>query len=164
MYQEKYWKEMYQLKVHVNYVELYLERSELIDRCINILLAVTSNSSICGWAIWQQYSFVWAVIIAASQLINSVKGFLPYKSRIKPLAGLLHELEELMIFAETRWFDVSESNLTDEEIHKLQFKIRSTKIKSLKKFFPSGTLPEDNKKFSKAENIARTYFNNFYSI
>ena len=87
-YQRRYWKELFQLRVHVNYLELYMEHSELIDKSINIFLAVTSSTSICGWAIWNKYSFVWAVIIAASQLINAVKQFLPYRTRLKATSTL----------------------------------------------------------------------------
>ena len=83
MYQQRYWKELYQLKVHTNYLELYLESSTNVDRGMNIFLAITSSSSICGWAVWQQYSFVWGAAIAASQLITAIKGFLPFKSTEK---------------------------------------------------------------------------------
>ncbi len=154
---------MYQLKVHINYIESYLESSEFTDRSINIFLAIASSSSICGWAIWQQYDFVWAFIIALSQLVTVIKRFLPYRARIKPLAGILHEFEEIMIYAELKWFDVSEGNLTDEEVHKLQFKVKSSKSKSLKKFLPLKTLPLASKRFIKAEEVATKYFENFYA-
>ena len=163
MYQERYWKELYQLRVHVNYTEIYLGKSEITDRNLNIFLAATSSSSICGWAVWQEYSFIWALIIASSQFLNAIKTFLPFKRRKKSLSGLLHELEELLIFAEMRWYDVSEGKLTEEEIHKLQFQIRSRKTKSLKKYFPNQTLPEKMEYFDIAEQRAQTYIKNFYS-
>ena len=119
-YQLRYWKELYQLRVHVNYLELYMEHSEYLDKSTNIFLAVTSNSSICGWAIWHNYSFIWEIIIAGSQLINAIKQFLPFKLRLKSIGSILKELEELMTFTEMKWFDVAEGNLTDEEINKLQ--------------------------------------------
>jgi hypothetical protein len=161
-YQERYWKELFELRVHVNYLELYMEKSELIDKSINIFLAVTSSSSICGWAIWNKYSFLWAVIIASSQLINAVKQFLPYKTRLKATGGIMRELEELSTFAEMKWFDVAEGNLTEEEINKLQFDIRSKKTKSVQKHLGINTLPKKENLFCKAKKSAEIYIKNFY--
>ena len=64
----------------------------LMEEPINIFLAVTSSGSIGGWVIWDKYSFLWAFIIAASQVINVVKQFLPYKTRVKTTGGILKEL------------------------------------------------------------------------
>ncbi len=35
MYQERYWKELYQLKVHLVYLELYLNDADFKDKAIN---------------------------------------------------------------------------------------------------------------------------------
>ena len=161
-YQRRYWTELFELRVHVNYLELYMEESELEDKSINIFLAVTSSSSICGWAIWNKYGFIWAVIIAASQLINAVKQFLPYRTRLKATSGIMRELEELSIFAEMKWFDVAEGKLKKEEINKLQFEIRSKKTKAVQKHLGNNTLPKKEKLFNKAKKRAETYINNFY--
>jgi hypothetical protein len=161
-YQKRYWKELFALRVHVNYLELYMEESELKDKTINIFLAVTSSSSICGWAIWNKYSFIWAIIIAASQLINVVKQFLPYRTRLKATSGAIRELEELSTFAEMKWFDVAEGKLKKEEINKLQFEIRSKKTKTVQKHFGIITLPTKEKLFNKAKKSAEIYINNFY--
>lgn len=161
-YQRRYWKELFELRVHVNYLEKYMEQSEFLDKTINVFLAVTSSSSICGWAIWNKYSFLWAVIIAASQLVNAVKQFLPYRTRLKATGGILKELEELSIFAEKKWFYVAEGKLKNEEINELQFEIRSKKIKSVHKYLGINTLPTKGKLLNKAKETAKTYINNFY--
>lgn len=59
MVQEQYWKEIYQLKTHINFIELQLEKSENIDRGLNILLAIASSSSIGAWVIWTHLSWLW---------------------------------------------------------------------------------------------------------
>ncbi len=164
MYQLRYWKELYQIKVHLNYLELYLQDSEMKDRSINIFLAITSSGSIAGWAIWQQAAILWAVIIAASQVVTVIKNFLPYKTRMKSLSGIVQEFEDIILFTEKRWFDVSEGNLTEEEIHNLQFEVRTRKTKALKKHLGNNTLPEKSKLLSKAQNSADVYFNNFYPV
>jgi len=69
-YQEQYWKEMYQLKVHYEYIELYRGRSEFWDNSVKIFLAVVSSGSIGSWVIWKEYSHVWGAIIAISQVLE----------------------------------------------------------------------------------------------
>jgi len=164
MYQEKYWKEIYQLKTHLNYVDLYLIQSERYNNIVNCFLAIASSSSIAGWAIWQKYAFVWGIIIASSQVITVINSFLPYKNRLKSLPGLRNALNDLMIFAEKNWYPVSEGELTDKEIHELQFKLRTKKNNLLETHVGESTLPEKKKLFLKAQASAEIYFNNFYPI
>lgn len=71
--QERYWRELDQLKVHIQYLDIYLEKTFVRDRNINIFLAIMSSASIGGWVVWQHYAFVWALLIAISQVINAVK-------------------------------------------------------------------------------------------
>ncbi|MBF0232761.1 MAG: hypothetical protein HQK65_06955 [Desulfamplus sp.] len=161
MVQGQYWKELHQLKTHIYFIERLLERSESIDRYIKIIIAITSSSSIGAWAIWNQFSYVWASIIAFSQVISAISPFLPYKSRIKEYTSLLHEFEELMIQVEFKWHAIAEGELTATEINKSRFEIRSAKQKSLKKNI-STTIPLDSKLQTKAETSASLYLNNFY--
>jgi len=162
IYQEKYWKELTLLKTHILYLEEYLLQTENIEYKINWFLAISSNSSICGWAIWSKHSFIWALIIAGSQLINATKSFLPYKKRMKAIRSLLHDLDELMIFIESKWFQVSEGSLTNEEIHLLQMNIKKKKSRSIREHLIS-PLPEKKKYLNKALSQANTYFSNFYN-
>lgn len=161
-YQERYWKELFELRVHVNYLEIYMQQSEFRDKAINIFLAITSSSSICGWAIWNKYSFIWAFIIAVSQLISAMKQFLPYRTRWKAISSILKELEELLNLYEMKWYDVAEGKLTSEEINKLQFEIRSEKTKIVQKHLGTNTLPEKGRLFRKAKRSAEIYIKNFY--
>ena len=160
--QDQYWKELYQLRVHVNYLELYHQRSESQDKTVKIILAVASSSSIAAWAVWQKYSFIWALVIALSQVITAIKGFLPYETRLKLLTSLLSELEELLNFTETNWYYVSNGSLTEREIHELQFETRRKKTKAIHEHLGSNSLPEKPKFHKKAVESANVYINNFY--
>lgn len=161
MVQEQYWKEIYQLKSHIGFIELTLEEAEAIDRTLKIILAIASSTSIGAWAIWHELSWIWAVVIALSQVISAINPFLPYKTRIKAYSSLLHELEELMIQAESKWHSIAEGLLTAKEINKARFDIRSAKQKSLRKHI-STTIPTNPKLQAKAENSAYSYLTNFY--
>jgi len=162
MYQEKYWKELYQLKVHLNYLEIYLQRSDFTDRILKIILAISSSGSIAGWVIWKDFALLWAIFIAASQVISVTNNYLPYKGRIKGLSGLVYEFENLTHDFEKKWFEVSEGKLTEREINDLRFELRQKKTKTLKKHLGSNVLPEKKKLLSKAQKSADAYFDHFY--
>ncbi|WP_102024994.1 hypothetical protein [Serratia sp. FGI94] len=161
MIQEQYWKELYQLKVHIGFIELLLERAEYIDRMMKITLAVSSSVSIGSWAIWSEFSYMWGAIIALSQIISAINPFLPYSSRIKSYSSLLRELEELMTQSEIKWYSISEGRISFYEINKARFDIRKAKQKSIDKYIQT-TIPSASKLQDKAEKFAGEYFYNFY--
>lgn len=161
MVQAQYWKEIFQLKAHIGFIELLLEKAERIDRWLKMFLAITSSTSIGAWVIWNEIAWIWASIIALSQVISAISIYLPYKSRIKSYSSLLHELEELMIQAELKWHAIAEGKLTSTEINTARFEIRSVKQKVLKKHIPT-TIPEDETLQKKSEKLASLYFINFY--
>jgi hypothetical protein len=162
MYQLKYWREMDQLKVHVLYLEYYLEKTTNIDRAINMFLAIASSSSIAGWVIWQSLSFVWGAIIAISQAINAIKPYIPYAKRLRSLQSASNELESVFIAMESHWFKVAEGQLTSEQVHSLQMKYKEKIRQVSQKHFGTTTVPEHPKLLSKAQLSAKTYFENFY--
>lgn len=161
MIQTQYWTEIYQLKMHIAFIELLLEKSERIDRSLKIVLAVASSSSIGAWAIWNTLSWIWGSVIAFSQVVTAINQFLPYRSRMKAYSSLLVELEELMIQAELKWHSISEGQLTEEDINRARFEIRGAKQKSLNKHIQT-TIPADPKLQKAAEQQATDYFNTFY--
>jgi len=132
MYQNKYWRELDQLKVHVFYLENYLERTITIDRYINMFLATAASGSIASWVVWKDYSFLWGSIIAFSQVVNAIKSYLPYKKRLKALQGITNDLESLFLVMEDNWFKVSEGLLNKEEIHKLHMRFKEKDAKLFK--------------------------------
>lgn len=164
MSQEHYWKEFYRLKVHVIYLELQLGRTESIDRGLKIFLAVTSSASIGAWAIWKELTVLWALLIAGSQVINAVRQYLPYKERLRCISDLINELEELVLTVEAKWLDISNGDLTDEEIRKALANLRTLRQRALKKHFPDKVLPQDDGLFGQAEDKAQTYFQTFYAL
>lgn len=162
MYQEKYWREFDQLKVHINYLERYLEKTVKIDRLINMFLAISSSGSIAGWVIWENFSFLWGSIIAISQAFNAIKIYLPYSKRLKSLQAITNDLESLFLSMEDSWFYVSEGKLTEEDIHKLHMQYKGKINQTIHKHL---SIPLPNKKdmMNEAKESAKLYFNNFYN-
>lgn len=162
MAQERFWKELYQLKVHINYVEAHIHEAEKYDRTIKIFMAITSSASIGAWVIWKDLSILWASIIAASQVISAISPHLPFKERLKTYSSVLHELEELFIQTESKWHEVAAGKMDEEEINKSRTNLRLQKHKILKKNLASSVIPDNSEKAEKAEKLALNYFSTFY--
>ena len=162
--QKNYWSELVQLKVQIEYLNLYQIQSDNLEKSIKIFLAITSSSSICGWAVWNQAQMIWATIIASSQLLSVVKDYLPYQFRRRALGKLAGELETIFLFAERKWYAVSEGELTSSEIHNLTIDIKAKKLKSLKDVLQDKPLPKKERLLEKAAEETKTYFHILYNI
>lgn len=160
--QEKYWRYMVQIKSWLFYLDIYEENSYKWEKNINIFSAVVSSTSIAAWAIWQQFSYVWSVIIAVSQVLTAIKSFLPYNTRRKVTISFLEDLKLLYNKIEYNWFKVSDGELTEEEINEMLFIFKDEYTNIENKNLKEETLPE-NERFMKiaAQKTDQYFQNNF---
>jgi hypothetical protein len=86
--QRLYWNQLVELKVASVYIRLHRNRLARYDTLISTIRAVASSGGIAGWAIWHQFAFVWAVIIALSQVVDALKDVFPFSKRLKAAADL----------------------------------------------------------------------------
>lgn len=161
--QQRFWRELDQLRIHATYTEYYYERTIKTDRIINMLLAIVSSGGIAGWAIWNQFQQTWALLVAGSQVINAVKGYLPYVKRLKALGALSNDLESLFITMEGHWFSVSAGHLNEEEIHRLHMKIKEQRRLIVQKHLGTIDMPHNQKMMDRAIESAKSYIVNFYA-
>ncbi len=161
-YQLNYWNELYQLKADLFYLDEYFAQTEATNKRINMAVAAISSVSMGTWAVWQEHQTVWAALIAASQVFNAIKAYFPYKKRLEILPGLRRDLEEVFLFTDRRWYDVAESKLTSQQIHKLHCDIKEKKARIRNKHLGSNILPNLKDYMDKAEELATAYFTNFY--
>lgn len=157
-HQRRYWKELVALRTHTDYLHLYQLEAQAWDNRVNIFLAITSNTSIAAWAVWGRIPLLWATLIGLSQLVTAVKGYLPYQRRIKQLAEVNSDLERLYLFAESRWYSVSEGELDNAEINELIAEIKRRKLKTVDEHLRITPLPPNEALLSKAEDEATKYF------
>lgn len=163
MYQRKYWNQLKELKVHVFYIHGYAVKQNRHDQIINIFLAITSSSSIAAWALWKEYQFLWACIIAASQVVAAVKPLLPYKKRLSALNKLGDVMSLLSLKAERDWFFVSEGKWTEEEIHSKWAELKEDALAAENKCLLGMTLPKDRNVLASAEKEAELYLSSTYN-
>jgi hypothetical protein len=157
MIQQHIWKQLYRTKVHSIYLELLHARTETIDRSIKIFLALVSSGGIAGWAIWKEADFIWACAIALAQVITAIRPYLPYRDRLKALSALSRELEELAIYMEIKWLEISAGELTEKEMRKLNADMLRKISSAVQKHFPVNSIPHNNDLMDKAEIMATNY-------
>ena len=160
--QEKYWKYMVQIKAWIFYLDVYTEDSYRWDRIINIVVAIASSTSIAAWAIWKKYSFVWSIIIAISQVLTTIKGFLPYSKRLKMLVPFMEDLKFPYNKIEYNWFKVASGDLSEDEINELLYSFKDEFANIENKNLKEETLLEKDNFREIADRKNDAYFaNNF---
>ena len=155
--QTQFWYMLTTLKRDAIFINRYHAKVEKIDRRLNIFAAIASSSSIAGWVIWKEASFVWAFIIAASQVLAAVKPLLPYKALLRALSLLGPDLDGLALAAEEEWFAVSRGRLTEEEIHKRTMALKKKCQEATNKAFKGMSLEDNPKILVIAEREALEY-------
>ncbi len=160
--QSLYWNEMTQLKAHIFYLSYHCRQADRIDFWTKCIIAIASSSSIAGWVIWHSFAFLWGAIIAASQVINATKQYLPYEARRKATSEACRDLEGLFIRAESDWYYVAEGLLTDEDIHKKRIALKKDKNDTLKRSMSSVVLPSNDAYESRAAADTGRYFETVY--
>lgn len=160
--QEKYWKYMVQIKAWIFYLDVYTEDSYKWDRLVNIVVAIASSTSIAAWAIWQKYSFVWSIIIAISQVLTTIKAFLPYSKRLKTLVPFMEDLKFLYNKIEYNWLKIASGDLSEDEINELLYSFKDEFTNIENKNLKEETLLENNNFREIADRKTDAYFaNNF---
>jgi hypothetical protein len=129
---------------------------------IAILRAIASSGSIAGWVIWRDYAFVWAAIIAASQLADALKDAIPYTARQKAANALLTDLDALFIEALFEWESVFSAKFTNEEITERRRRLMQLQHEMEGKHFPTGDLPNRADLLALAEQDAITYLESVF--
>jgi hypothetical protein len=155
--QQLYFQELFQLKVQCEYVRRYRDRLSMWVTRFAVLRAVASSGSIAGWVIWREYAFVWASIIAASQLADALREAIPYTARQKSANALLTDLDALFIEALFEWEAVYSAKFTNEEITERRRKLMQLKHDLGAKHFPTGDLPSRPDLLALADTDAITY-------
>jgi hypothetical protein len=116
--QQLYWAQMIELKVAIGYIRRYRDHVGRWTTGIGTVRAIASSGGIAGWAVWHQYAFVWAIIIAASQVTDALKEVFPFTKKHKAASAHTMTLGSLSIDAQLEWENIFSGRYTDDEIMK----------------------------------------------
>ena len=150
------------LNSYIIYINLIYSHSVCINRLITIVLAVLSSGAVTGWAIWNKYSFVWAFIVAFSQVATIINEFLPYKNRINELQEMSCKSTNIYDDIEQNWLQVSSGEMSESEINICLYKRRKLWNKALGDCLNDDSLPERKKLINKADRNKNVYFENLF--
>lgn len=160
--QERYWKSLYELICHGYLLQAHCQAAGTIDRRGKAILAVTSSASLGIWAVFKAYPLVWAGIIVATQIVTATSKFLPYSTRIKAAGACAHDFREIQNWAESKWCEMVDGELTDLQITKARTELQSKTARALKAHFPLDGLPSEAKLTDQATEQAGLYLVNNY--
>ena len=160
--QLRYWNQMSQYKFSILYYNEHFSRYVKINRAIIIILAVFSSGAIASWAIWNKLSFLWAIIVAITQIISIVNEFLPYKDRIKEIPELVSKLTAIYNEMELQWFYISSGNIENSEINNklYEYKVKWNDVNS--KYLCFDALPDNECIKNKANLLKNEYYKNLF--
>lgn len=154
---------MVQTKASVLYLEIYAEKMYLSERNINVFCAIASSASIASWAIWSEISFLWGLIIAISQVLNSVKEFFPFAKKLKLLKQFAEGMKEVYISMEQDWFRVANGELTEKEINALLTKYKRKVVELESEYLDEDVLVEKSAYMEEADKKCNIYFERYFS-
>jgi hypothetical protein len=162
--QDRFWRELVQLRAHIDYLSLYRLQCDKINRGIEMFAAIASSGSIAAWAVWRDFSMLWGAIIALSHLLAAIKSYLPFEKRFSAASDLASRFEILFVRWEAAWQHVANGDLTEEQIAERLFQLKKAKIETQEKTMKSLSLPDNPKFEAIAAKKAERYFSTLYSI
>ena len=136
--QKQYWSEMIKLKAGELYIRYYRDNLGSWVTTAATFRAIASSVSIASWAIWHSLAFVWAAIIAASQVGDALKNVFPVAKKHKSAGELASTLEMLFIDAQLEWENVSSGKYTNDDINARLHKLRTLQKQAEHRSFPNG--------------------------
>jgi len=161
--QDLYWQEFTQLKLDACYVRDYRDSIAKWETGVAIVRAVTSSASIGAWVVWRDYAFVWAGLIAASQVADALRDVFPFRKRRQALSGWSNALNRLFVDAQRDWDGISAGSLSNAKISGLTHQLRKAMQAYEQTYMPDG-LPRKQQLFDAAQAEMETFFRTRYSI
>ena len=136
------------------YFQIYKTNAARTDRLLSVIIAIISSASVASWLIWQRWTFVWAAIIAISNILAILKPYLPYEKRVSSISYMLPELKTLINDVEHYYNFIVNENVSDGDINNYIriFKQQYTELEN--KFIDSAIFPDNSSILSKAEILA----------
>ncbi len=110
----KYFNLYVQFKASSIFLHLLLKRYQFWNKFISGSLAVITSGSVTAWFVWKSVPLLWAVIVAVSQVVSIVKGYIPFLEYIAPLKYLLPELEKMLIEMDYKWELINRAEYDDD--------------------------------------------------
>ncbi len=134
--QALFWSQLVELRRLSIFIRLYRDGQAKWARRIGIVKAVAASSTIAGWSIWKDYALAWGIILSLSQLLDSVKEYLPHQKQQRAASDLGGAIDVLLIDAQFEWSIVVSGRLSAEAIMARWRHLAKLRREAERKFFP----------------------------
>jgi hypothetical protein len=161
--QAVYWQEFTQLKLDTCYVRDYRDSIARWETVAAAIRAVTSSSSIAAWVIWRKYAFIWAALIAASQVADALRDVFPFRKRRQALSGWSNALNRLFVDAQRDWDNISAGSISNTKIAACTHQLRQKIQRYEETYVPDGLVRKQTI-FEAAQKEMETFFRTRYPI
>ena len=161
MIRNKIWYNLVNSKFKCYYISYTIKKYQKRNILINSFLAIVSISSVSAWVVWQTLPWLWALIIASSNILIAIKPFLLLERKIKELNEKLALLENIQIEYERLWYELESGKIDKEIASEKFFGIYEKQIRSIRTS-DDILIRIDNKIKKKADSDTDKYiFNNY---
>ncbi len=161
--QQLYWNQLVELKVATAYIRRYRDDLGRWVTVLGTLKAIASSGGIAAWVIWKEYAFVWAAIIALSQLADALKDVFPFAKKHRAASEHTITLQSMFIDAQLEWESIFSGRYSNEQIANRRYKLMKLQHDAESRNFPNG-LPTKTALFAAAEKEAKDYFAATYMV
>jgi len=129
---------MIELKVAACYIRRYRDYLGKRVTALGTLRAIASSGSIAAWALWKEYAFVWAAIIAASQVADALRDVFPFTKKHRAAGAHTVMLGSIFIDAQLEWENIFSGRYTDDQIMNRRHKLMKLQHDAERTSFPDG--------------------------
>ena len=132
MLRDKIWHNLVNSKFKCFYLGYSIGKYQRRSLSMNIFLSIVSISSVSAWIIWESLPWLWAMIIAASNILIAIKPLLRYDKTVSELNKRLALLENIEIEYERLFFELDSGKLDEDSGSEKYFTLYENQIKSLR--------------------------------
>ena len=156
---ERYWAMMTDKHFDLVYLGLHHHRNVLIERWLDIILAVTSTGALGALIICDEMQIVLTIVLAITQVITSVRPYMPFHNRMDALDKGISQLNVLYNKIESKWNQIATGKMDDEEINRLYYEVQKEWEEIESKILKKDSLPRKSKFIERANEENEKYFN-----
>ncbi|MCF8230087.1 MAG: hypothetical protein K9G58_14805 [Bacteroidales bacterium] len=161
MIEDKIWYNLVNTKFKCYYIGYLIRKYQRQSISINSFLSVISLSSVSAWVIWEIIPWLWALLIALSNVLIAIKPFLTLDKKIKELNEKLSVLELIQAEYEKIFFEHFMKYIDDKVASKKYFDNYDKQIKTLRTS-DELLIGRDRKLIRKADKDTDRYIENNY--
>jgi hypothetical protein len=122
------WKNLANIRFKAFYTSECAHLSYHAGNIISFILAFASASSVAAWVMWDKFPWLWAGIVAFSQLLHVAKPYLPYVKNERDYIEMSFEYEYLYMKYEKLWHEYEKKYLDDRQTEEQFYQLRNKEI------------------------------------